>query len=184
MGERTRLIVFAKPPVAGRAKTRLSPALTPEQAAAVYEASLRDVMVMALSTHTDVEIHSATDGDGYFAREFPEIRTLWQAVGDLGQRMAAAFDMAFAAGDDLVLLIGSDSPTLPAAELTTAADAARADRVVLGPALDGGYYLVGIHAASWPRARAIFHAIPWSTRDGIWRSFYDGRSSRSCLPKG
>lgn len=168
MAETTRLIVFAKPPVPGLAKTRLSPPLTPEQAAAVYEASLRDVVTLARRTALDVEIHYAgPDGAAdFFAGAFPDVPAYPQGGGDLGQRMAAAFDRSFDSGLRRVLIVGSDSPTLPEDELHAAA---RIDpnSVVLGRAADGGYYLVGLHEEAWPRARPMFRDIPWST-EGVF----------------
>lgn len=166
MAECTQLIVFAKPPVPGLAKTRLSPPLTPEQAAAVHEASLKDVVTKALGTGLDVEIHYAgsDDAGGFFAHAFPTTRSLPQVPGDLGQRLTAAFDHAFGTGADRVLIIGSHSPTLPEEALHAAARAG-AGTVVLGPAADGGYYLVGFRADAWPRARPIFRNIPWSSGD-------------------
>lgn len=164
MGEGTRLIVFAKPPVPGLAKTRLSPPLTPEQAATVHEASLKDVVSVAGRTGLEVEIHYAGSNGAaaFFVRAFPDVPAFPQAHGDLGERMAAAFDHGFDSGARRVLIIGSDSPTLPEEELHAAARIAT-DTVVLGPAADGGYYLVGLHEKAWPRARPMFRNIPWST---------------------
>ncbi len=166
MAERTRLIVFAKPPVPGLVKTRLSPPLSRAEAAAVHEASLKDVVAAARRTGFDVEIHFAgsdDDGGAFFAREFADVARRPQSGGDLGHRMSAAFEGAFARGETRVLLVGSDSPTLPREELDAAAREAVAGTVVLGPALDGGYYLVGMRAESWPAARRMFEGVRWST---------------------
>lgn len=167
MGEGTRLIVFSKPPVPGLAKTRLSPPLTPEEAAAVHEASLRDVVAIAHRTGLDVEIRYAGSEDAadYFRVAFPWVPAIAQVPGDLGRRLAAAFGDAFARGAGRVLIMGSDSPTLPDGEIQAAARMLSPDTVVLGPAADGGYYMVGIHAAAWPRADAMFRDVPWSTAD-------------------
>lgn len=167
MAEGTRLIVFAKPPVPGLAKTRLSPPLTPEQAAAVHEASVKDVVSTALRTGMDVEIHhsGSEDAANYFRLAFPRVPAFPQAPGDLGDRLAAACGDVFARGAARVIVIGSDSPTLPDGEIQAAAGMVRGGTVVLGPAADGGYYLVGIHEAAWPKAEAMFRYVPWSTSD-------------------
>jgi len=89
---------------------------------------------------------------------------LWpQPGGDLGQRMAAFFDWAFAGGASRVVLIGSDSPTLPREFVERAFDALAHHDVVLGPTTDGGYYLVGASRC----VEALFQDVPWSTPD-VW----------------
>lgn len=173
MAERAIVIVFAKAPVPGQVKTRLTPPLTPEQAAAVHEASLRDVMAAALRTGMAVQVHYAA-GDGaleYFRAAFPSVRAVAQTGGDLGRRMESAFETAFGGGIRRTVIIGSDSPTLPSSDLGAAARAITPHTVVLGPAADGGYYLVGLHADDWSRARAMFRNIAWSTSSVLRATF-------------
>ncbi len=88
-----------------------------------------------------------------------------QSAGDLGNRLAAFFEGAFAAGAQRVVVIGGDSPTLPAAQLSQAWQALEEHDLVLGPTEDGGYYLVGATAPTPP----IFDHIPWSTPD-VWET--------------
>jgi rSAM/selenodomain-associated transferase 1 len=94
-------------------------------------------------------------------------QSLWevtpQGEGDLGQRMQAFFERSLREADRVVL-IGSDSPDLPSEYLTSALDALETHDVVLGPAADGGYYLVG--AAR--RVPPIFDGIAWST-PAVWQ---------------
>jgi len=82
-----------------------------------------------------------------------------QAAGDLGQRMQHYFTEAFRSGADRAVLIGSDSPTLPLEYVTAAFDLLKTFPVVLGPADDGGYYLVGAAGEVPP----IFAGVAWST---------------------
>ena len=165
------LVVFSKAPVPGRVKTRLTPPLSPERAAAVHEASLRDVVARAGGVEADLVIRYAGGAGSreYFRRSFPDLSALPQGTGDLGSRLSNAFDAAFASGRVAVVAIGADSPTLPPSRLSeafstlTRSDTAQPD-VLLGPAIDGGYYLVGLTTRVWPRARDLFRHIPWSTR--------------------
>lgn len=64
-----------------------------------------------------------------------------------------------------MIVIGADSPTLPTDRISTAFDVLREAPAVLGPAEDGGYYLIGLERSVWPRASALFREIPWSTAD-------------------
>jgi uncharacterized protein len=162
-----RLLIFARRPVPGRVKTRLCPPCSPEQAAAVYDACLRDVIAAAARARAAVEVrYDAEPGAAdYFAAEYPLLRRSAQAAGDLGERMADAFDGAFAAGARRVVLIGSDSPTLPDGVHGAAFQHLEDGDAVLGPTTDGGYYLVGIAAGAWPRASRLFEQVPWSTPD-------------------
>lgn len=167
MADSTILVIFSKPPIPGEVKTRLTPPLTAEQAAAVHDASLRDVVNGALSTELQVQIRygGGPSAGAYFDREFPELRAEPQCDGDLGLRMAETFEALFRRGAGHVIIIGSDSPTLPTAELKAAQRAVRSGSVVFGPAADGGYYLVGLRSDAWPAAAAMFGRIPWSTAE-------------------
>ena len=149
------LAIFAKAPVPGFAKTRLTPPLTPAEAAQVYEASLEAVVAAALGSGVEVTIFfdPAHEGEAYFASAYPAIRRLPQEGEGLGDRLANAFDTLFSHGFQRVSIIGADSPTLPAAYLAEAFATLRGTDVVLGPTLDGGYYLVGLNRRAWPRAR-------------------------------
>ena len=110
-----------------------------------------------------------------------DFRLVCQATGHLGQRMQAYFEQAFAAGADRVVLIGSDSPTLPLEWIDQAFHALQADDVVLGPAEDGGYYLVGARNSVPP----IFGEMPYSSPQ-LWTATVDklqaAHISFACLP--
>jgi uncharacterized protein len=161
---RVPLIIFAKAPGPGRVKTRLCPPLRPEEASAVHEASLRDVVRTARQAHDDVRLRydDAPGSADYFAAAFPDLAHETQGDGDLGRRLEAAFDDAFTNGAAAAIM-GSDSPTLPVAVLKAGVQALREHDVVLGPTPDGGYYFIGVRDRAWPRARRMLDDIPWST---------------------
>lgn len=158
---------MAKAPRVGEAKTRLVPALTPEAAARLSACFIRDAIGNIATAGHDAAI------DGYIAYAPPDAENEFRAlltdgVGLVPSRRAglaaslydAAADM-LAKGYGAVCLVNSDSPTLPTSVLV---DAARmlsgpGDRLVLGPAEDGGYYLIGLKQA---HAR-LFEDIAWST---------------------
>lgn len=167
MSNTSLLVIFTRAPVPGKVKTRLTPPLTPEQAAAVHEASLHDVVARARTTAANLHIRyaEAPGAEEFFGLAFDDLEATPQGDGDLGARLARTFAEAFANEADRVIVIGSDSPTLPPSELGTALGALDRADVVLGPATDGGYYLVGLHARAWPAGQVLFDGIPWSTAD-------------------
>ena len=148
------LIMFTRYPQPGRAKTRLIPALGAEGAAELHRrltektlATLRTtgLQVELWVTGASIEAFQAWLGDGVPIRS--------QTSGDLGARM----DHASRPGPAIV--VGSDAPTLAISHIDEAAALLRDDKVALGPAEDGGYYLIGLPAPA-PR---LFHDMPWST---------------------
>ena len=144
---RRAVIVMAKRPAAGRTKTRLTPALSPQQAADLYECFLLDTL-RALTSRADcttvIAIDSA-DAEDYFesiAPEVPQVEQIGEALGDrLDSVMSALLDQGF----DQVFALGSDSPDLPPGHLDQAFAllVAPDTDVVFGPSDDGGYYLIG-----------------------------------------
>lgn len=147
---RPALIVFAKLPRPGRVKTRLVPPLAPEEAAALYDAFLRDALEAYAAPDAfgrDVAVRLYLDGD-----EAPPPGLVPDGVsvhvqrGDgLGARMLRAFVETFAAGHDAAIVLGTDHPALPLAFVAEAFRALEAPlTAVLGPATDGGYYLLGL----------------------------------------
>lgn len=153
--------LFAKQPRPGEVKTRLAEATSPEWAARVYEAFLLDLLDrLATLTVRRVLAYAPDDALGYFQQAAQgRFELVSQAEGDLGVRMAAFFQKELDAGTHAAVLIGADSPTLPLALIAQAfTELARAD-LVLGPATDGGYYLIGCAR----QAPAIFAGIHWGT---------------------
>jgi uncharacterized protein len=160
-----RLLIFGRRPAAGRVKTRLTPPLPPDEAAAVYEACLRDVIARAARERGQVELwYDAEPGAAaYFDAEFAHLVCRPQSDGDLGARLADAFARSFEDGAARVVIVGSDAPTVPETIYGAAFDDLHDAHAVIAPALDGGYYLIGVAAAGWPSAERLFRAVPWST---------------------
>lgn len=161
------LIVFAKEPIAGKVKTRLTPPLDPHDAVRLYTAFVEDTCgAIALARGTDSRCVLSVAGEigpvltGIAARLGFE--TAVQEGPDLGVRMAHAIGAELARGAATVRLVGSDSPTLPARSLELARTLlAEAPGAVLGPSNDGGYWMVGASGA----VPDLFTDIPWSTRE-------------------
>jgi uncharacterized protein len=160
---RRALIVLAKAPAAGTAKTRLCPPLTPEEAAAFAAASLADTLAVARSVPgCRVILGHPPGAESALADALGDALppTVVVPPGDIGVAMCYAIDCALDHRATQVALIGSDLPSLPPAHIEEAF--ARLDAgadVVLGPATDGGYYLI---AATAPHPD-LFTGITWST---------------------
>ena len=161
------LAIMAKAPRPGRVKTRLTPPLTPEEAAAINICFLVDTTkniagladqggCAGVISYTPVGDEHLFDGllpDGY--------RLIAQRGNDFGERLLTTAQDLFAHGFGSVCLIDSDSPTVPREAFSRAIEALKHgdDRVVLGPSHDGGYYLIGMKQAHYE----IFRNITWST---------------------
>ncbi|MGN6563238.1 MAG: TIGR04282 family arsenosugar biosynthesis glycosyltransferase [Thermomicrobiales bacterium] len=156
------LLIMAKTPRPGAVKTRLCPPLTPGLAADLYRAFLRDTIAAGLAlpgTALGVIYPPVADDDALRAL-LPPGAFAWPQEGQgLEAGLSGAFAQAFAAGYRRVVIVSSDSPTLPPALLAEAFAALDDYDVVLGPALDGGYYLIGLTTPH----RHLFTAIAWST---------------------
>ncbi len=166
---RVAVIVFAKAPVPGLAKTRLAPALGSAGAAALAARMLAHTVAQALAARIGpVEVCAAPDASHpAFARLAArgQVTLADQGDGDLGQRMQRAFGRTLAA-HGRALLIGTDAPALDAAVLRAAARALAAHDAVFVPTFDGGYVLIGLRHAGAP----CFAGLPWSTPDVMRRT--------------
>jgi len=152
--------LFAKRPRPGHVKTRLAAATSPEWAARVAEAFLRDLLArLSGVAGRRVLAFDPPDAGPYFAALAPGFDLVPQGGGDLGRRMGRFFRARLAGGAAAVVLLGSDSPTVPLPFVEQAfRELGRAD-VVLGPAADGGYYLVGCGC----RVPPVFDGVAWGT---------------------
>jgi len=151
--------VFAKQPIPGMVKTRLCPPLTPEQAADLYRVCLQET-VTRMRTLSNCELAICYSGEAsWFATNFPGITLVPQRGCDLGARMAQCLSDWLSAGYAAAVLIGSDAPDLPLERIEQAFSALEGADLVHGPALDGGFYLVGetTHHAQ------LFQEMTWST---------------------
>jgi uncharacterized protein len=163
--------IVCKAPIPGQSKTRLSPPLRPDECAALSACFIRDLSrtVHNLTDDDDVTgyaIYTPYGSEAALRPLLPErFRLILQGEGDLGARMRKAVADLLAAGHAGAILIGADMPTLPISILRNAVRAVRDDDcLVLSPALDGGYTLIGL---SQPHA-GLFTGIPWST-DQVYR---------------
>ena len=158
-----KLLVFAKQPVPGKVKTRLAEALGPEEAAGIYRTLGRRVVdqVRAGPFRTVVYFDPPTATDdvaAWIGSEGLELRP--QAPGDLGDRLDAAFREALGEAETAVV-IGTDAPGVDAQGVDRAFCQLEVADVVIGPAADGGYYLLGLKSPT----PELFREIPWSTSD-------------------
>lgn len=182
---RFAVLVVAKAPVSGYAKTRLSPPAESDQAADIAAASLLDTLdavratpgalpVVALSGDLDdalrsTEISAALDG----------LPVLEQGTGDLAMRLARILERTSELYPDIpVVLIGMDTPQVTAGMLADAADRLLGDGVhgLLGPAADGGWWLLGLRDAGYPPALRALRGTPMSKPDTgrrTWRRLED-----------
>ncbi len=180
------LLIFAKQPLPGKVKTRLSPSFSSQAAADIYGCMLSDTLIK-VSEVSGVErllfFEPSCGAAGFFQENFPEIRAFPQRGAGLGERLENAFETAFSLGFESVAAIGTDSPDLPLSYLEESFRILEAGGVdtVFGPAMDGGYYLVALRS-NYP---GLFRNIPWSTNQVLEKSLTAAASlglQVACLP--
>ena len=140
------LLVVARRPAPGQTKTRLTPPLTPGQAAQLYEAFLCDTLnlIRRVPGVHPIIAYLPDDAAGYFRSLAPDFDVLPQRGSDLGARLDNALTHCLTNGYRKAVVMDSDSPTLPAEHLVEAFAALDTQDLVLGPCDDGGYYLIGM----------------------------------------
>ena len=163
--------LMAKAPLEGEVKTRLVPPLTAREAAALNICFLRDMAanIDSITAASGLVVYTPAGAESAFAGVLPErFSFLAQRGATLGERLCNATDDLLRQGYGAVCLINSDSPTLPRSILIRALESLETDgdRVVLGAAEDGGYYLIGLKHAH----RNLFNEIAWSTSDVLART--------------
>jgi hypothetical protein len=164
---RCALAVMTKAPLPGKVKTRLTPPLSPEEAAALNTCFLRDTAASILKASSagdgqGVGVYTPVGSEAAYSGILPDKFVLVPQRGDVfGERLAAATEDLLELGFQSVCLIDSDSPTVPETAFAEAIDflARDEDAVVLGPSDDGGYYLIGLKKLHTP----LFESIDWST---------------------
>lgn len=151
------VLVFQKNEVLGKVKTRLAASVGEKQALEIY----LQLLAKTYLALRDISFSITT----YFAEFIPDNpiqsaeNKLVQVGQDLGERMKNAFAENFESGMEKVVLIGTDCPSLEGIHLAQAFEALDQSDLVLGPARDGGYYLIGMNR----RSDFLFEGIPWST---------------------
>jgi rSAM/selenodomain-associated transferase 1 len=155
------LIIFARQPLPGHVKTRLAGEVGVRPATELYAAMLEDVLERAarLIGVRVLVFWAMEQGELPRRPAYPHLEMRRQCDGNLGERMAAAFETAFTGDIDSCCIIGSDSPDLPPEYISRAFLLLENDQadVVFGPAEDGGYYLVGMKQLR----RRIFEDLAW-----------------------
>jgi uncharacterized protein len=183
MQHRTAIVVMVKYPQAGAVKTRLGRQIGMEKASMLYRGFVRTLLATCRSTGFDILIschpdHPVSDYREWLGSGFD---LMAQKGSNLGHKMRDAFEQGFAREFDRVILTGSDLPHLPAATIEEAGQRTGAYDVVIGPALDGGYYLVAMtQGRFFPE---MFDDIPWSTPEVLnitLKKLAEGRR-KSCL---
>jgi uncharacterized protein len=167
LGVTAAIGIVCKAPKPGASKSRLAAAIGSVAAAQLSSCFLRDVAsaIAAIPAHVGRSGYAvyAPAGTEEILRQLfpPSFGLLLQADADLGNVLFGATRDLLAVQHDCVLLVNGDSPTLPTAFLIQAIEALRkpGDRLVLGPASDGGYYLIGLKNPH----RAVFNGIEWGT---------------------
>lgn len=160
------LIIFAKNPVLDRCKTRLAKGIGPENALAVYRILLQHTAQTTRSLKVDKEVFYADFIDHEDSWDSTIFKKGLQRPGDLGQKMQAAFEAGFKKGYQKIVLIGTDLISLEASDIEKAFKALDSNTVIFGPALDGGYYLIGLSQMK----PELFKNIPWSTAEVLTKS--------------
>ena len=158
--------MFVKAPTPGAVKTRLQPHLSPDAAAQLYRAFVADSACTLTRSSAQRKVIAYTPASGLSAVRdllgeaaaagFEFVR---QPEADLGRRMAALFQDRFDEGVKAVVVLGSDSPSLPSAIVDQAFALLQTHSLVLGPCTDGGYYLLGQSRSD----AGIFDGVDWST---------------------
>ena len=159
----THLAILLKAPLPGLVKTRLAADIGPERAVGAYRAMVACVLTAAKASGLPTTVHFAPVEGEAAIREFcgPGYGYQTQVEGDLGARMAGAMDWSFARGAGAVVLIGGDVPLVTGGVLRQAARELEHGQAVLGPATDGGYYLLGLRRRAF--GAHVFRDMPWST---------------------
>ena len=160
-----RVILFTRYPIPGKTKTRLIPALGPEGSCDLHRHTGSSPAPVCLSPYTasaGVSLEIRFEGGTCSVMEQwlgVGLSYVPQGEGDLGLRLERAFDEAFNQGDERVVLIGSDCPALTGRIVDEALAGLNEKDLVLGPAQDGGYYLIGLRQP----APGLFQTMPWGT---------------------
>ena len=159
-------ILFAKKPDAGLVKTRLQPEFSLIESAELYANFLKDCMENLAQASVDHRFIAYTPSDAETTlhkmnKTSQSFEYFSQGPGDLGARLERAFNFIYSKGGEFVIALGSDTPTLPTSYINLAFDLLNSHEVVLGPAMDGGYYLIG----SRIDIGNIFKGISWGTEN-------------------
>ncbi len=156
------VLFFARAPRPGQVKTRLAADIGSDAALDIYRALGSRVVDQITSVSSIAVWYEPPDAEEEMRAWLGDLRFEAQPEGDLGARLTHAFAAHFAAHPgEPAIAVGADAPDVDAAAIETAGNALRSTEVVLGPANDGGYYLIGL-ARPLPE---LFEAMPWGTEE-------------------
>lgn len=187
-----RLIIFTRYPEPGKTKTRLISALGPNGAAnlqrqmtehtltqvhAFWDQVLSDAEMALDPEALDIEIRFDGGSEALMQSWLGDYAYQPQGKGDLGARLIKAFQAAFDLGKNRVVIIGIDCPELGATQLSQAFDALKTNDLVLGPALDGGYYLIGLTRP----VPALFQDVPWGSENVLKQTLKTAQEQETTL---
>jgi uncharacterized protein len=160
---RQGVLFFVKAPQKGTVKTRLAETVGDDVALALYRSFVGDMLAMLATTDYPVRIYfTPAEAENQVRQWLGDKVSIYPQTGrDLGEKMKNALAETFAAGFDRAILIGSDLPDLPAIIIDESFDALAHSPTVIGPCLDGGYYLIGFTKDGF--LPDIFDDIAWSS---------------------
>ena len=158
------LIMFTRYPQAGYTKTRLIPTLGAVAAAKLQqqmtEHLVNQLQPFCVERSLQLKVHFTGGSQAKMQAWLgSDIMLASQCTGTLGEKLIYALEQSFSEGKEKAIAIGSDCPTLSGSEIGQALDLLESQDVVLGPAADGGYYLIGLRSPH----RCLFENIPWGT---------------------
>ncbi len=171
-----KLIIFTRYPETGTTKTRLIPLLGAKGAADLHRKMTEHTLarLKGLSTSNTLTIEICYDGGNeYLMKNWlgPDLDYQPQGTGHLGLRMKRSFEGTFRSGTNAAVLIGTDIPDITDTVIQTAFDTLKQNNMVIGPAKDGGYYLIGLQSASRSSAMDnLFSGITWGRRDVLGKT--------------
>lgn len=185
--KKTQLVIqFAKAPIPGQVKTRLTPEFTAAEATAIHCQLVQATANVLLQAKVDqVQLHVAGGLTDPFIQAFQQqgFALFDQVSGDLGEKMRAALNQGLAEFDQ-VLLVGSDCPALSPAVLEAAFSALSSGHaLVLNPAEDGGYVLIGANA---PVPAEVLQGVRWGTESVLQETLVNSQKAGlvvACLPE-
>ena len=157
---KSAILIFVRPPEPGKVKTRLAAVIGAEKALQVYIFLLKHTAGLVSSLGIPLFVFYAGDvvADDMFTG--PQVTKLQQGEGDLGERMDAAFTEVFSRGFGQAVIIGSDCYELTSDIILEGVSLLQQTDLVIGPARDGGYYLLGMNQP----LKSVFDAIAWSSQ--------------------
>jgi len=154
------LIIFVKNPVLGKAKTRLAATVGDEKALAIYKLLLEKTKLETINLPTDKIVYYSDHVDDSDLWNNSIYQKALQSPGDLGRKITTAFSQAFQSGYARVCIIGSDCYDMTQGHLQEAFDALKTKDAIIGPAVDGGYYTIGMSRY----IPELFEQKVWSTK--------------------